>query len=72
MKLLQEARGLSEITTRQPQSRAAAAPLQLRAIRWKATGPRAKKTIRIAIQDPPDIPHPVRIVHGAAARPTPP
>jgi hypothetical protein len=64
LKLLQEVRGFANFTSRRPQARQAGAMLlQLRSIRFKgANGPR-RRTLRIIIQDPPDIPHPVKIVH---------
>jgi hypothetical protein len=65
MKLLQEVRGLAEITNRHAQGRSGSPGiLQLRGIRWKESHGRRRRTIRIDMQDPPDIPHPVKIIYS--------
>ena len=71
MKLLQEVNGMAQITNRRGQARPSApALLQLRSIKWKpGRATQSKRIIRIAMQDPPDIPHPVRIVHCPAPAP---
>jgi hypothetical protein len=63
MKLLQEIRGMAEVTNRRPLSRTTTAlALQIRppALRNKT---KQRRIIRISMQDPPDIPHPVKIQH---------
>jgi hypothetical protein len=63
MKLLQEVRGFAEIANRRPHQRPPG-PVLLQA---RAASPRTpgklKRTLKIAIQEPPDIPHPVRITY---------
>jgi len=62
MKLLQEARGLAQITNRRPSTRTAEpALLPVRSAASRA--PKPKRTLRIVMQNPPDIPHPVKITH---------
>ncbi len=64
MKLLQEVRGFAQLTNRRPQSRAAG-PLLLQA-HWlsrRGPGSKYKRTLRIRIDDLPDIPDPVKINH---------
>jgi hypothetical protein len=64
MKLLQEIRGLAQITNRRPQPKAAGLFLmQLRAHVAHATYQRRKVIIPIDLKEPPDIPHPVKIRH---------
>jgi hypothetical protein len=62
MKMLQEVRGFAEITTRRPHSR----PPEPVVLHGKSPSPRTaakrKRTLPITIQDPPDIPHPVKII----------
>jgi hypothetical protein len=65
LKLLQELRGLAEITNRHPQVRTPG-PLLL-PVRTAQNPARRRKTIRINVQDLPDIPHPVKITHLKAA-----
>ncbi len=60
IKLLQESRGLAELTDRNPRPRhpgPLCVPLQPVSSRIK----RPKKVIHIVMQDPPDIPHPITI-----------
>jgi hypothetical protein len=69
MKMLQEIRGLAEITQRRPQRRQPGLFLmQLRSHVTHTTGARRKHTIAVDMLDHPDIPHPVKITH---LRPTP-
>lgn len=64
MKLLQQARGMAEMTGRKPQPRPPGPVLwQMRSPKWKATAARYKRIIRIDMQDGPDIPAPVAIIH---------
>jgi hypothetical protein len=64
MKLLQQARGMAEMTGRRPQPRSPGPLLlQVRAPKWKSSAAKPRRIIRINIQDPPDIPHPVAILH---------
>jgi hypothetical protein len=64
MKLLQEIRGLAQITNRRPQPKSAGLFLmQMRAHVAHATYQRRKLVIPIDLKDPPDIPHPVKIRH---------
>ena len=64
MKLLQEVRSMAQLISRRPSSRPPG-PLLLQ---WqpyssKNAAARRKWTLRIDIQDPPDIPQPVPIIH---------
>src|SRR5215475_14943232 len=64
MKLLQEIRGLAEITNRRPQPRKPGLFLiQLRSHVTHTTGARRKQIIAVDMLDRPDIPHPVKIIH---------
>lgn len=64
MKLLQQARGMAEMTGRRPQPRPPGPVLwQMRSPRWKATSGKQKRIIRIDMQDVPDIPAEVAIIH---------
>ena len=64
MKLLQEIRGFAQLTYRQPQDRQPGLFLiQLRSHIHNATSPRRRLIIPVDHQDPPDIPHPVKIIH---------
>jgi hypothetical protein len=64
MKLLQEIRGFAQLTYRQPHDRQPGLFLiQLRSHLQNATAPRRRLIIPVDHQDPPDIPHPVKIVH---------
>jgi len=67
MKLLQEMRGLADITSRNPQTRQPG-PLVL-PLRFSSRKNPAKlrRTLRIAAHNPPDIPDPVRITHLRSA-----
>jgi hypothetical protein len=64
LRLIQQARGLADLVNRRPQA-AAANPLllQLRPPRWKSNLPKAKRIIRIDMQESPAIPSPVPIIH---------
>ena len=73
MKLLQEVRGFAQLTNRRPLTRT---PLPL-LLQWHGPGFKSaevkrKKTIRICIQEPNDIPRPVPIkfVSQNAVEPT--
>ena len=64
LKLLQEVRGFAEIANRRPTLRPPG-PVLLHA---RAPSPRlglgqAKRTLKISVQEPPDIPHPVKITY---------
>jgi len=64
MKLLQEMRGFADITQRRPAPRQPGLILiQLRSQFGPGSHPRRKMTIAVDMQDPPDIPHPVKITH---------
>ncbi len=65
LKLLQEMRGFAEVTNRRRVSRhPALLMMPLRSHRGKdASNARRKHSIPINMQEPCDIPHPVKIVH---------
>ena len=64
MKMLQEIRGFAQITNRRPQSKPPGLfLLQLRSHGQRNGSPRQRLVIPISLQDPPDIPHPVKITH---------
>jgi hypothetical protein len=64
MKMLQEIRGFAQITNRRPQVKPPGLFLmQLRSQAHRNGLPRQKLIIPITLQDPPDIPHPVKITH---------
>jgi hypothetical protein len=64
MKLLQEIRGLAEITNRRPQpGKPGLFLVQLRSHVNHTTGARRKQIIAVDMLDRPDIPHPVKITH---------
>ena len=64
MKLLQEIRGLAEITNRRPHPRFPGLfMIQLRSHVLNTTLSRRKRIIAIDIQGLSDIPHPVKITH---------
>ena len=64
MKLLQELRGLADITSRRPAPRQPGLFLiQLRSQLGAGSISRRKLTISVEMQDLPDIPHPVKITH---------
>src|SRR6266478_7850943 len=64
MKMLQEIRGLAEITHRRPQPRKPGLFLiQLRSHVTHTTGVRRRQTIAVDMLERPDIPHPVKITH---------
>ena len=66
MKLLQEMRGLADITHRRPAPRQPGLILiQLRSQFGQGRLPRRKLTISVEMQDRPDIPDPVKITHIA-------
>ena len=63
MRMLQELRGLAEITARRPQQRPPGLFLiQLRSHLLHTTHP-LRKRILVDVQDQPDIPDPVKITH---------
>ena len=62
LKLVQEMRGLAEITNRRPQQRhPVPAVLAVRPPSRRGAAVKRKHFIQIQVQDPPDIPHPVKI-----------
>ena len=64
MKMLQEIRGFAQITNRRPPTKSPGLFLmQLRSHLSRSALPRQKVIIPIDLQDPPDIPHPVKITH---------
>lgn len=64
LKLLQEIRGLAQITNRRPQPKAPGLFLiQLRTHLTQSTPSRQKLVISVDMQNPPDLPHPVKITH---------
>ena len=74
LKLLQEVRGFAQLTNRRPLTRA---PVPL-LLQWHGPGlriaeARRKKTIRVHIQEPQDIPRPVPItyVNQSPSQPAP-
>jgi hypothetical protein len=67
MKMMQEIRGLAQITNRRPQTKAPGLFLmQLRSQSGRTGLPKQKILIPIDLQDPPDIPHPVKITYIAS------
>ena len=67
MKMLQEIRGLAQITNRRPAPKAPGLFLiQLRSHVTRTPLQKQKLVIPILLQDPPDIPHPVKITHVKA------
>ena len=72
MKLLQEIRGMAQITSRRPPSKQPGLfMVQLRSHVTKATGTRRRIIIPIDLKDPIDIPDPVRIIHVKVSQPEP-
>ncbi len=70
MKMLQEARGLAELTNRRPHpGHPGPAVLPMRA-NWGKKPTRLRRILHVSIQDPPDIPAVVAIKH--LERPQPP
>ena len=64
MKLLQEIRGMAQVTNRRPLTRTSLVlALQIRPPALRNAKTRQRRTIRISMQDPLDIPHPVKIKH---------
>lgn len=63
MKMVQEVRGFAEITSRRPHTRPPGPALLAARGASPRNGPKRKRTLSITIQDPPDIPHEVKIVH---------
>ena len=62
MKLLQEIRGLAQVTQRRPHNRAPGLfLLQLRSHVNQATSRRQRLVIPVQMHEPPDIPNPVKI-----------
>ena len=69
MRLLQQARGMAEMIGPKPQPRPPGpVMLQVRAPKWKNAAPRPKHIIRIDMQEAPDIPSPVTILHLGQAK----
>jgi hypothetical protein len=69
MKLLQELRGLADVTHRRPPPRQPGLFLiQLRSHVLETRQPRTKKVILVDMQGRLDIPYPVKITHIAAAQ----
>jgi len=68
LKLLQEVQGFAAFTRRRPPPRhTGALLLQLRSINFRGSNGPRKRILRISMQDPPDIPQPVKIVHIRAS-----
>ena len=66
MKMLQQARGMAQITNRRPQNRPPGPlMLEMRFSGSKTPAARRKRIIRIRMQNAIDIPHPVKITHLA-------
>jgi hypothetical protein len=64
MRLLQQARGMAEMIGPKPAPRPPGPLLlQVRAPKWKNATPKPRHIIRIDMQESPDIPHPVTILH---------
>jgi hypothetical protein len=64
MKLLQEVRGFHGLMDRMPQNRPIGPlMLQFRSPNQRQSPLKRKRTLRIKMQDLPDIPHPVPILH---------
>jgi len=64
LKLLQEMRGFAQVTNRRPFNRHPGLfTLQIRCHMAQTTAAKRKQTISIRMQEPTDIPHPVKIVH---------
>jgi hypothetical protein len=64
MKMLQQARGMAQITNRRPQNRPPGPlMLEMRFSGSRTAAARRKRIIRIRMQNPLDIPHPVKITH---------
>jgi hypothetical protein len=62
LKLVQEMRGLAQITNRRPQQRQpVTAVLEVRPPNRRSATFKRKLLIQIQVQEPPDIPHPVKI-----------
>ena len=70
LKLVQELRGLAQITNRRPQNRTpAAALLEVRSLNRRSASARRKRTIQIRVQEPLDIPHAIKIKHVTGSAP---
>jgi hypothetical protein len=64
MKLLQEIKGLAQLSSRRPVPKASGLfLLQMRQHMASATHPRRKLVIPVDLQNLPDIPNPVKITH---------
>jgi hypothetical protein len=64
LRLMQEIHGMAEVTNRRPPARTTAAlALQIHPPAFRKSIARQKRTLRISIQDPPDIPQEVEIIH---------
>lgn len=72
MKLLQEIRGLAQVTQRRPHAKAPGLfLLQLRSHVNQATARRQKLVIPVQMHERPDIPNPVKIKISGARDPIP-
>jgi hypothetical protein len=66
MKLLQEMQGFADMSSRRPQTRRPGLfLLQMRSHIHRTTLSSRKRTLTVEMQDRPDIPNPVKIVHLA-------
>jgi hypothetical protein len=63
MKLLQEVRGFAQLTNRRPQPRSTALLLQAHWLSRRPADTKGKRVLRVHIENPPDIPYPVKINH---------
>lgn len=64
MKWLQEVRGLAEISSRRPQNRLPGLVLmQMRSHALPTAASRSKRTLAVEVQEPLDIPYPVKITY---------
>ena len=63
MKMLQEIRGLAQITSRRPTAKLPGLFLVQMRSHVRSNPVRKKVIITVDLKDPPDIPHPVKITH---------
>ena len=71
LKLMQEMRGMAQITNRRPHERPAGFPiLAERGGFRRGLPPKRKRHIQIQVQEPLDIPSPVKITHLLAQSPS--
>ena len=71
MKMLQEIQGLAQITSRRPPSKMPGLILiQLRPNGPRTTAQRKKTIIKVDVQEPLDIPNPVKITHLKPSAPS--